>query len=281
MSYAQVDAGTRSPRHYFVDEAGDGTLFNRKGKVVIGNEGCSRFFILGTLSIADPPGLTQRMEDLRNDLLTDPYFKGVPSMQPESMRTAVGFHATDDPAEVRREVFRLLTECDLRFVAAVRDKHHVLEYVRGRNERDDAYRYSPDELYDSLARRVFRDLLHKDSRYEVCFATRGRSDRTQALRDSLMDAQKRFDERWTAETDSSFGVWACQACRCSALQAVDYFLWALQRLYERGEERYVGMLWEKFRLVMDVDDVRENGYGTYYNQKRPLDSAALSWRSGI
>lgn len=281
MSDHLTEAPAPAARHYFVDEAGDSTLFSRTGRVIIGDEGCSRFFILGALTAADPPGLMRQMEQLRLDLLADAYFQGVPSMRPEARKTAIGFHAKDDPAEVRREVLKLLANSDLRFFAAVRDKHHVLEYVRGRNERDEEYHYKPDELYDSLARRLFRDLLHKDSRYEVCFATRGSSDRTQSLRDALIEAQRRFDERWLTQTDSSFGVWECQACRCSSLQAVDYLLWALQRLYERGEDRYLGVLWEKFRLVMDIDDVRENDYGAYYNQKRPLYSAALNWRSGI
>ncbi len=33
----------KSAIHYFVDEAGDPTLFNRKGQLIIGNEGCSRY----------------------------------------------------------------------------------------------------------------------------------------------------------------------------------------------------------------------------------------------
>ncbi len=41
-------------RHYFIDEAGDLTLFNKKKKVIIGNEGCSKYFILGVAHITDP-----------------------------------------------------------------------------------------------------------------------------------------------------------------------------------------------------------------------------------
>ena len=64
----------------------------------------------------------------------------------------------------------------------------------------------------------------------------------------------------------------------AGLQAVDYFVWALQRLYERGEARYVKYLWKAFRLVQDIDDRRSAGYGVYYTQKKPLDAAALEWR---
>ena len=54
------------------------------------------------------------------------------------------------------------------------------------------------------------------------------------------------------------------------LQAVDYFLWALQRLYERGEDRYWEYVATRVSLVYDVDDTRENEYGAYYTKKNPL-----------
>ena len=37
---------------WFVDEAGDPTLFGKGGKVVAATEGCSRFFIAGKLECA-------------------------------------------------------------------------------------------------------------------------------------------------------------------------------------------------------------------------------------
>jgi len=77
-----------SVRHYFVDEAGDGTLFNRRGRIIVGTGGCSRFFILGLLDVSDPESLAREMEELRAHLLADPYFKGVPSMQPEAKKNA-------------------------------------------------------------------------------------------------------------------------------------------------------------------------------------------------
>ena len=65
------------------------------------------------------------------------------------------------------------------------------------------------------------------------------------------------------------------------LQAADYFLWALQRLYERREDRYVQFLWESFSLVHDLDDMRRASYGEYYTKKRPLTRAALQDLPGI
>jgi hypothetical protein len=65
------------------------------------------------------------------------------------------------------------------------------------------------------------------------------------------------------------------------LQATDYFLWALQRLYERGEDRFVRLLWPAIRLVIDADDVRTTKRGVYYTQQKPLTVASIAETPGI
>ena len=92
-----------SIRHYFVDEAGDGFLFDEAGRVRVGTPGCSHYFILGVLDVPNPTSLAHDLEQLRLGLLGDPYFKKVPSMQPEQKKTALAFHAKNDVPEVRRE----------------------------------------------------------------------------------------------------------------------------------------------------------------------------------
>ena len=275
MDQASAETSPSRSRNYFVDEAGDANLFGAKGQVIVGRPGCSRFFMLGVLDVADPAALFEQMAALRTSLLADPYFKNVPSMRIGGDKTAVAFHATDDLPEVRREVITLLAQSDVRFVAVVKNKNSVVEYVQSHNRVSSDYRYSPNELYDFMIRRAFKTLLHKHSHYNVCFATRGKSDRTEALRLALDVARKRFAEEVGLEATARVRVWPCPSKRCGCLQAVDYFLWALQRLYERGEERYLNALWPRFRLVIDIDDPRNPRTGVYYSQKRPLSLAAL------
>ena len=57
MENKQTSETPLSIRHYFVDEGGDSTLFSRTGKVLVGTEGCSRFFILGLLDVPNPSAL--------------------------------------------------------------------------------------------------------------------------------------------------------------------------------------------------------------------------------
>lgn len=146
---------------WFVDEAGDPALFAKGGKVVAATDGCSRFFIEGKLECRDVDALADDLNRLRAELMTDPYFKSVPSLDPARRRTAVNFHAKDDPAEVRFLVFKLLARHELRFVAVVRDKLKLLDYATQRRRIEPTYRYNPNghELYDELTRRLFHDCM--------------------------------------------------------------------------------------------------------------------------
>ena len=62
------------------------------------------------------------------------------------------------------------------------------------------------------------------------------------------------------------------------MQAVDYFLWALQRFYEPRknektgevvrEDRYLRMLWPQIGEIHDLHHGPDRG--TYFNQGNPL-----------
>jgi hypothetical protein len=270
-----MSAIAANPKHYFVDEAGDPVLFGGKGRVLLGSEGCSRHFIVGLLDVPDPANLGLELNRLRANLLADPYFKDVPSMQAAARKTALYFHAKDDLPEVRREVFKLLQRQYVRFSAVVRDKQVVLDYVRSRNQREAAYRYQPDELYDHCIRRLFKERLHKHDGYNICFAIRGNSHRTEAFQSALEEARDRFARERGRNVTGQLNVHANYPTDEPALQAVDYFLWALQRTYEKREDRFLEFLWPQCSVVVDADDTRQADNGAYYTKQKPLRAAAL------
>lgn len=269
VDLAALGENHRRRRHYFVDEAGDPNLFNRRKAVVVGQDGSSRYFCLGVLDVPDPEALAQDLESLRRSILADPYFAGVPSLDPARGKTAVAFHAKDDLAEVRKQVFDVLLRHPVKFYAVVRDKHVVVGEVRRRNARDRCYRYSPNTLYDSIVSRLFKDRLHKGEAFRVCFAERGSSDRTEALQKALQAARNNFAAKWGIATTSPIEVVASQPSQSICLQAVDYFLWALQRRFERGESRFLDLLWSKVGLVVSADSGLAT-YGSYYTKANPI-----------
>ncbi|HET7625662.1 MAG TPA: DUF3800 domain-containing protein [Verrucomicrobiae bacterium] len=276
------DVKSPQPEHklYFVDEAGDPTIFGSGGKVLVNTAGCSRFFMLGIADVPEPQKLAADLASLRTQLLADPYFKDVPSMQPHADKTALYFHAKDDLPEVRREVFKLLQKHHIRFSAIVRDKLRVLGQVRRRNETDSKYRYNSNELYDFMVRRLFKQRLHTHGHYRICFARRGGSDRTEALTFALEETRSEFARKRQMGTVGDIEVVAASPIREPALQAVDYFLWTLQRAFEKHEDRFLKLLWPQCSLIIDADDTRDKGYGVYYTKRKPLTAAALKIAEG-
>jgi hypothetical protein len=268
-------------KHYFVDEAGDGTLFDRKGRVIAGQEGCSSHFILGVLDVTDPVGLSRKIWDLHRQVLADPFYDGIESFKLERGKTALLFHAKDDIPEVRERVFRLIAAEEVRFFAVVRDKRGLAADVRNKNEQSAAYRYHPNRLYDEMVTRLFKNLLHKDAGYQVCFARRGSKDRTDALKRALERARENFRRKWNITGTAPIEVSASQSADHPCLQAADYFLWALQRVYTKGDDRYLRFLWPRVSLVQDVDDRRTSQYGVYYRGENPLTAESIKKEPGI
>ena len=92
---------------FFVDEAGDTTLFDKKGSIIVGETGNSKVFMVGVAMVSDPRNVRIELNNLRQSLLKDPYFSGVPSMQPEAQKTCLYFHAKDDLPEVNEKLLGL------------------------------------------------------------------------------------------------------------------------------------------------------------------------------
>ena len=274
----EEEAAPPSPHSYFVDETGDGVIFDGKGRVLVGTGKVQDYFTVGMLECWTLKALTEELAALRTQLLADPYFKGVPSMQPEEKRTALFFHAKDDLPEVRREVFKVLERHDFSFYAVVRTMSAVARQVKARNERDPTYRYRPTELYDSLVRRLFDKKLHTRPAFDVIFASRGKA-RTQALREHLLRAQAKSRKAAGTYPDAAIHVRAMPAHQHAGLQVADYCLWALQRLFTKGEDRFLSLIWPQVGLIVDADDTSERSYGTYHTRKHPpLDAQKIKSR---
>jgi hypothetical protein len=171
---------------------------------------------------------------------------------------------------VRREVFKLLARFDLRFYGVVRHKAALLDYVRQRNQREGTYRYRGDEVYDTLVEELFRRYHPLADRLEICFATRGNKARTQAFRSAIEKAEARFEHQYGVRHAAEVSIIASTPPQKAGLQAVDYFLWALQRHYERDESRYVELVWNQVVEIEDLDRIDAGRKGVVYNKKRPL-----------
>lgn len=243
--------------HSYVDEAGDPTLFGRKrgSGIIVGNEGCSKFFIMGKLEVADPEGLSKKLTSLRQELLADPYFAGVPSFAPERPKTAHGLHANNDLPEVRYQVFKLLRELGdkLRFHAVVADKTVLATQEVKRREQDPKARYQENSVYDGLIRELYGKFHRIADEFHIWIARRGKNDRNKALRTAIEDAERDFETKFGFGREAEWHINVSDPNTTVCLQAVDYFLWAVQRFYERKESRFLDMMWPQIGEIHDLN----------------------------
>ena len=104
--------------NYYFDEAGDPNILGRKGVNLIEKGQASKVFMVGYFESKNPKELSKTIEDLRQEIINDDYYKEIPSIK----KTAKMFHATDDCQEVREKVFRLLKKSDFTFYCIVARK---------------------------------------------------------------------------------------------------------------------------------------------------------------
>ena len=71
--------------YYFVDEAGDPTFYNKDGKFIVGQEGCSKILMLGFIETEEPKIIRQELQKLRNAIGSDYYLQGIPSLKKSLM----------------------------------------------------------------------------------------------------------------------------------------------------------------------------------------------------
>lgn len=259
-------------KHYFVDEAGDLTLFDRKGRIIVGNESVPHCFMVGLVDLPDPDFAQAKLEELRQSLLINPYFSGVPSMQSEQKKTAIAFHAKDDLQEVRYEVIKLLPSLSAKAIVGIRRKQPLAEQYKALYEST-GKKYKPNTafnaVYDDLVAKIFRNKLHstKSTDFEkinIVFSRRGKSHRHEALRGALDKAKRSFEAKWGKRSFPPVDITSAYPSESAGLQVVDYYLWAMQRMYEKGEERFFRALEPQYRFTMDLDDKRNKPYGEWY-----------------
>lgn len=266
--------------NYFVDESGQPELFMRRGRPIpVGKHPHSRFFYVGVLYDDDPDELHRDLRRIRREYISDRYFKNYRMMRPEEKKTFCYLHAVDDPHEVRYAVYSYLRDRDgLRFFAILRDKKILQNVELAKRAEDPNHKYHPMDIYDSMLTTLMKRQVVTSNLYRIRFAERQNEARETAFRQALVRAQWNFAGTYGKQVASRLEIHSQQPSEHGGLQAVDYFLWALQRAYEMREAAHIEYLWHHVRVIIDEDDKREKAYGKYYNKRNPLDQRTINLR---
>src|SRR5690606_42158829 len=73
---------------------------------------------------------------------------------------------------------------------------------------------------------------------------------------ALLNARDGFNKRWQSDHQQPIDMRVGVPSDHAGLQVTDYLLWALQRMYESGEDRFFESVADCFSMVHDRDDTR-------------------------
>ncbi len=219
--------------------------------------------MLGYIRTEEPTIIRQALEELRSQLKADPLYNSIPSFK----KTAVAFHAKDDSPEVRSEVFKLLRELPVR-------AQFIFARKRLRTFRS-SFHSKESAFYDHLVTHLFKRSLHLASENHIYFEKRGSRPRQLPLTEAVNKAAVSFGEMYDNGADTTVTVQCQSPTGEPCLQAADYFLWAIQRVFTKREDRFYKTLQDQIEVVWDLYDT-DKYPKNIYTKKYPLEPDKFS-----
>lgn len=249
--------------YFYVDESGDPTILGRKGRNLLAQGLVSKVFMVGYAETSDPTAIANALRGLRDEIAADEYLRGIPSL-PGTLRS---FHANEDCHEVKERVFKLLRQLDFKaFVVVARKDEAIFRKKFG---------FDTGKLYEYLVANLFENRLHKYRKVDIFFAPMGNIVREHTMRRAIEEARNRFWAKWGKGKEGEVRIFVQNPSLAPMLQVADYALWAVNRVFEKGDFRYYRFLLEKISLVQDIFDSARYP-NTYYTPKDPLDAENMS-----
>lgn len=265
--------------HRFLDEAGDTAFYGKGRKPIIGTEGVSNCFILGMVKFKEPiEPLRKKINELQISVSNDSYYQ-VKSLLKKKEGAGYYFHATDDLPEVRKIFFDFIktVNCSFEAVVARKSIHRYENIHKGKEQY----------FYADLLSHLLKNKLEKEDKLVLNIAERGRSTKNHNLLLGLEKAKERLAETKTRKNKQdkneivvsrkdiianvAFNV--LYPTQEPLLNVADYFCWAVQRVFEKGETRFYDYLNLQISLVIDLyDEENYEGWKNYYSPKNPLTS---------
>jgi hypothetical protein len=195
--------------HFFVDEAGNFDFSTRSG--------ASRYFILTSVTMDDCQQASGLL-DLRRRLV----WEGHPIVG--------AFHATEDKQAVRDHVFATIANMTIRVDATIFDKRSRAIEHRG------MLRFYGD-AWESHARRVLPDAIDTGRDLLIVAASIGTRNEQKAIGLAITEVVHACG-RTSQNTKVTY--WSAISDPC--LQVADYCCWAIQRKWERGDQRSYALI---------------------------------------
>jgi len=208
-----------SRAYIFSDEAGD-FVFKRHHRN-------SKYFIVVTISLPDC-GIGNGLLSLRRDMA----YRKLPVKD--------WFHATEDKQSVRDEVYEYISSFDFKIDATILEKSK--SHPRTRTTKERFYQYAWFYHFKHQGHIILRGYEEALISAASIGTKKGQAVYTSAVNDVLQQTVNRQD--WA----TTFPRSASEPC----LQVVDYCAWAIQRKWERGDNRSYDIIADKVRREYDL-----------------------------
>lgn len=253
--------------HRFLDESGDTTFYGKRKKIIVGNEGVSKSFILGMVKFKTKlEPIREEILSLQNDIVNDSYYKGIPSIIKKVEKGGYFFHAKDDIPEVREKFFRYLNSLNCSFEAVVGKK--LPDLYETKHHGKEVW------FYADLLSHLLKNKLSKYDKLVLNIASRGKSTKNSNLNLALQKAQERFSKtNPNREINTRVVFNVMEQTDEPLLNIADYFCWCIQNVFEKGNLRYYNFLQDKISRVIDLYDFEnygKPGWPNYYGKNNPL-----------
>jgi hypothetical protein len=253
--------------HRFIDEAGDMAFFGKGGLSVLGQEGVSKTFILGMAAYNEPLMEARvKIREFCRRIADDQYFNTMPSVAKRIAKDGFYLHAKDDSQELRYEFLKFMAS-ELNFtVQAIVARKNAARFIRKHNSQE-------REFYADM----LSHLLKSKTDYPklvINIAERGSCTRSKNLEEALERTYKRYKHSSGEEYKAEIKFNVQQYDKEPLLAVIDYSLWTIQRVFERGEERHYLLIKDKIHSIFDLYDSDKaelsRGEVTFYGPNRPL-----------
>lgn len=249
--------------YFFVDESGDPTFYDRKGRLIVGKEGCSKVILLGFIRTESPESIRKEISKLQLEIADDKYLLAIPSIK----KTLRGFHAKDDSPEIREKFFKLIVTLDFK-----------AEFVVARKIEDvfiKRHKRSEDVFYDDLVAKLFQNKLHVSRKNLIYYAVRGSRKRQVPIANAVQTAVLAFEEKWKTTVDAEISIQPQSPVGDPCLQVIDYMNWAVYRAFTKSEDRYLKFVEEKISYLGDIYDF-DKYPKNFYNSKNKFNLTKIS-----
>ena len=254
--------------HKFIDEAGDPNFYGKGGTVIVGQEGVSLCFCLGMVDFKNTNLDEVRIliEKKAQEISNFQYYQNIPSVKKRIAKYGKFiFHAKHDLPEIRKEFFDLIK--GIKFSTQVMVGRKIPDlFIKKHNK-------SENEFYADLLGHLIKDKLKQ--KLVLNIASRGKTTNDINLNLAIKKAKDRKSN--TEDCQIVFNVQPYD--EEPLLSIVDYVLWAIQRVFEKGEIRFYEYIFEKFVTIIDLYDLENfnqtNSSGkkqwkNYYNKLNKL-----------